>query len=547
MKISNINYIFLLLCAGMISLSACKKNFLSVNNPAAISDQDVYKDASLLRLLVNGIYNDRPGWDYNTYNNITDEARSNYPGGPNSILVGNWDAVNNPMGVYETSYVSIRKMNEFFSKIPASTIDAATKTELSAEVYFLRAFAYLDLVKRYGGVPLIDKPQALTDDLFIPRSTIDQTFSFILADLEKAIADLPAAAPRGMATKGAAMALKGRVLLYAASPLYASSNSTASWAAAAAANKAVMDLGTYQLFPDLTKLWLNTPNKESIFEIDYSIPQKQTGLDAKVKPVILANNDAGQLSPTQDLVNAFPMANGKAITDPTSGYDPGNPYIGRDSRFYAYIAYNGTMMTGTTSGPPLKTITLQIYDGGRDFNGDPALQIYNTITGYYCIKAINPNNTVYTYGSGSDQPFMDIRYAEVLLNYAEAQNEASGPDQSVYNAINLVRSRAGITQPVTGLNQVQVRNLIINERFVEFCFEDKRYWDLRRWKLAATVINNRKALGAFITKNANNTFSYQYVSVDPQNMVFLDKMYFMPIPFSELTKNKNLVQNPGWQ
>lgn len=546
MKINHIKTIFLVFFV-FAGLSACKKNFLNVDNPSAISDKDVYADASLLRLLVNGIYNDRPGWDYNTYNNITDEARSNYPGNvPNGILVGGWNTVNNPMDIYAASYASIRKMNEFFSKIPSSSVDTATKKELTAEVYFLRAFAYFDLVKRYGGVPLINKPQAITDDLFTPRSTMDETFSFIIGDLDSAAASLPASALSGMATKGAAMALKGRVMLYAASPLYSTDNGLDKWVAAAAASKAVMDLGIYQLFPDLTKLWLNTPNTESIFEIDYSIPTRQTGLDAKVKPLYLANNDAGQLSPTQDLVNAFPMANGKAITDPSSGYDPNNPYLGRDNRFYAFIAFNGSTMQGTTSGPPLQSITLQIYNGGRDFNVDPATEIYNTITGYYCIKAINPANTVYTYGSGSDQPFMDIRYAEVLLNYAEAQNEAAGPDPSVYSAINSVRSRAGILQPVNGLTQEQMRSLIINERYLEFCFEDKRYWDLRRWKLATTVINNRKALGAFITKNADNTFSYQYVSVDPQDMVFTENMYLMPIPFTEISKNKNLVQNPGW-
>lgn len=548
MKSKKNNHIILFLCLGIIGLSSCKKDFLTVNNPSAISDKDVYADPALLRLLVNGIYNDREGWDYNTYNNIADEARSNYPGNtPNSILQGNWDATSNPMDLYARCYSSIRKMNEFLAKIQSSTVPDATKKSLTAEVLFLRGFRYFDLVKRYGGVPLIDKPQALSDDLLITRSTMDQSFTFIVTDLDKAIADLPADATRGMATKGAAMALKGRVLLYAASPLYSATNSTAKWAAAAAANKAVMDLGKYQLYPDLTKLWLNTTNTESVFEIDYALPLKYHGNDAKGKPLFLANNDAGQLSPVQDLVNAFPMANGKAITDPTSGYDPNNPYVGRDKRFYAFIAYNGSKMKGTTSGPPVKEITLEIYNGGRDFNADPTTQIYNTITGYYSVKAINPDNTIYNYGYGSDQPFMDIRYAEVLLNYAEAQNEAVGPDASVYSAVNLVRGRAGITGQVSGLNQAEMRSLIINERYIEFCFEEKRYWDLRRWKLAGTLLNNRKALGVFITKNVNNTFSYQYLDVDPQNMVFSDKMYLMPIPFSETSKNKNLVQNPGWK
>lgn len=244
------------------------------------------------------------------------------------------------------------------------------------------------------------------------------------------------------------------------------------------------------------------------------------------------------------------MRNGKRITEAGSGFNPSMPYEGRDDRFYAFIAYNGAKMKGTTSGPPLREITLEIYKGGVDYDADPASVIYNTITGYYTVKAVNPENTIYTYGYSSTQPWIEIRYAEVLLNYAEAQNEyLSSPDASVYQAINAVRRRAGITADISegNLSKEEMRELIYNERYIELSFENKRYWDLRRWKLAVSRLNGKSATGVIITKNANGSFSYDYQPIDPNPPVFQERMYLLPIPLAETTKNPNLLpNNPGW-
>ena len=539
-----------LLIASFFLLFSCSKDFLNPVNPGGIGSEDVWNDESLVKAYVNKIYNERPGWDYNVFNNITDEARSNYPGNsPNQILIGQWDEVNNPMNIWSTAYSSIRRMNEFFQKIEDSEISDDIKSSLKGEVYFLRAFMYFDLIKRYGGIPLIDKTSSIDDDLEVERGTLENSFQFILNDLDKAISTLPSKSNASKASKESAIALKGRVLLYWASPLYNTSNSLERWKLAAEANKQLIDLNKFVLFEDLSQLWLNNSNSESIFQVEYALPEKNHSWDALVKPLELANNDAGQCSPLQNLVDAFPMSNGKLINESNSGFDSKNPYLGRDKRFYSFIAYNGAKMKGTTSGPPLKEITLQIYRGGRDFDADPSLTIYNTITGYYTIKAVNPENTIYRGGYGSTQPWIELRYAEVLLNYAEAQNEfLESPDQSVYNALNLIRNRAGINTPLVlgSLNKVKMRELIKNERYIEFCFEGKRYWDLRRWKDAENILNNKKGIGVIITKTGSN-FSYEYLPVDPQNMVFNQKMYFMPIPQSELTKNRKLKQNPGWE
>ncbi|MEX2336172.1 MAG: RagB/SusD family nutrient uptake outer membrane protein [Fulvivirga sp.] len=535
-------------CLFLLCLASCEKGFLDPTNPSSITSEEVWEDPNLIEMYVNGLYNDRPGWDYNTFDNITDEARSNYPGNtPNQILVGQWDEVNNPLGFWV--YDRVRRANEFMAKIDETTIDENVKKRLKGEARFLRAFLYFDMVKRYGGVPIIEVPQDLDDDLQVSRNSLDECFAFIERELDLAIDELPEDAPRGKASKGSAMALKGRVMLYYASPLYNEGNDNERWRKAAEANKALIDLNKYALYPDLTTLWLDqgAEHPESIFEVQYRLPEKYHGWDALVKPLVIANNDAGQRSPLQELVDAFPMKNGKSISDPGSNYDPNNPYVGRDDRFYAFIGYNGAKMKGTTSGPPVKEITLEIYKGGRDYDADPDTKIYNTITGYYTLKAVDPDNAIYTGGYSSVQPYIELRYAEVLLNYAEAQNEyLSSPDASVYEAVNQVRQRAGITEELTNLNKEEMREVIRNERYIEFAFEHKRYWDIRRWELATTLLDGKRYTGVFATKEPNGSFTYEYLPIDPQPNVFTERMYWMPIPQSEIAKNGNLTQNPGW-
>ena len=197
-----------------------------------------------------------------------------------------------------------------------------------------------------------------------------------------------------------------------------------------------------------------------------------------------------------------------------------------------------------------RNYVLNIYQGGNDYDnpqGTPAYQIYTTYTGYMTVKAVDPNNEVYGYWYVSVQPWIIFRYAEILLDFAEAQNEATGPTPEIYAALNKIRKRAGITTDLQeGLSKEQMRELIRNERYVELCFEHHRYWDLRRWKLAETKLNNRNYTGVVITKEKDGTFSYKYEPVEAVPLVFSEKMYFMPIPQSEISKNSKLIQNPGW-
>ena len=534
-----------------MSLGACQD--LDISNPSTISSNDVWSDPELIQLYVNHLYIYLPGWDHNVYNNISDEARDNFPGSsPNNVIVGEWNETNNPMDNWSHCYKYIRVANDFLANIENATVSDEVKARTSAEVRFFRSMLYFSLVKRYGGVPLITVPQKLDDDLEVPRNSLDECFQFIIKEMERISDDLPTNAIRGKITKGAALSLKSRASLYYASPLYNTSQDNSRWQAAANAAKAVMDMNKYDLYPDLKNLWLdNSENHcEIILERQYGLPNVSHGWDCAVKPLDLANGDAGHCAPLQELVDAFPMKNGKSIHEEGSGYDPANPYEGRDDRFYADIAYNQSVISGMQGGALNNHYVLQIYKGGNDYDnpqGNPQWQIYTTYTGYYVIKGVDPNNEVYGYWYGSTQPWIEFRYAETLLNFAEAQNEVSGPTDEVYQALNKLRSRAGITSELPkGMNQDEMRELIRNERYVELCFEHHRYWDLRRWKLADAVLNDRKYTGVVITKNDDGTFSYDYEPVEVQPLKFETKMYFMPIPISELSKNSQLEQNPGW-
>jgi hypothetical protein len=528
-----------ILCAAVFC--GCGEDFLDRNNPGAITSEDVWSDARLIGQYVNSIYNDRPGWDAgfsgNLIANITDEGTAPIV---HSVWLGQLDDVTNPLAYW--AYSQVRKTNEFFTRIDDSPVDEAAKTTFKGEVRFLRAFLYFDMVKRYGGVPLITQPQALTDDLETPRNTLDECFDFIVTECDAAIRELPETTVKGRANKDAARALKGRALLYYASPNYNPDNDMERWKRAADASREL--IGKYELYSDLERLWLDDGNKESIFEVQYILPLKYHGWDASVKMDRIAIGNVRTTIPVQEMVDAFPMKNGKAISDPASGYDPASPYEGRDNRFYAFIAFNGTTMKGVIGGV-ITEFEMETYIGGIDYNLTPTSV---SSTGYYVKKALDQDNTLYNGAYGSVQPWMEFRYAEMLLNYAEAQNEyLSAPDQSVCDAVNPVRARAGITESLTpgSMTKEQMRELIHNEHYVEFCFEQHRIWDLRRWK-RLDRLNGMVRRGAVITRHDDGTFTYAYAPVDPQPGVYPDKLYFLPIAQSELSRNGKLVQNPGW-
>lgn len=554
---NNLKYLIPLIVLCSINFS-CTKDVLDQKNLASFTEDDVWKDPNLTRLFLDNVYAGRPGFDNANppiVDNIVDETRIGAStGNPFNILQGTWTPSSNYFDYWK--YDEVRKTNEFLKGIKEkSTLAQTQKDQFSGEAKFLRALIYFDMVKRYGGVPIITEPQSRDADLFVKRNTVDECYKFIVKELDEAAALLPYKdkIASGRATKGAAMALKSRALLFYASQLYNTSNDKTRWADAAKTALDVINIPTaqgYALYPDVRRIMLDKSNSEVIFEVQYRKPDKEHGWDAQAKPLSIAIGIGPKRCPLQELVDAFPMENGKTIYQPGSGYTESNPYVGRDQRFYATIVYNGAEYCGRTQ---------YSYVGHQDGINNS----FCTTTGYYQRKGVDESNKGYSSGKGSDQNWIEIRLAEIILNYAEAQNEAVGPDASVYKSLNDIRRRAGIkTDLGPNINQDSARTLIRNERYVELCYEMKRYWDLRRWKIAdnAKVLNGKRysgmkiSLPAGVTLPTNITtpvttpiaWKYERVLVDPKVSVFQPYMYYMPIPATERAKNPNLEQNPGW-
>jgi hypothetical protein len=457
-------------------------------------------------------------------------------------------------------YAGIRSANIFINNIDVVPVLAkyngySIKHLWKNEARFLRAYFYFELVKRYGGVPLLgNKVFTIDDNVALPRNTFSDCIKYIVSEcdaIKDTLLTAPVANPNAdshRVTRGAALALKARALLYAASPLFNGGNIDPSnpltgytdaqpgrWAQAAAAAKDVINLGTYSLVPNYPDAFLVQNNPEIIFmrEVDNG-----TAVETANGPVgFSAAVGKGQTSPTQELANSFPMSNGLAITDPASGYDPNNPYQNRDPRLSYTLLYNGAQWLNTQ---------LQTFEGGQS---KPNLGLQQTQTSYYLRKFMGYQENANSYGA-HDEDWVIFRYADILLDYAEAQNEAVGPDASVYQQLIALRQRAKIQPGADNLyglkanmTQDEMRTVIQNERRIELAFEESRYWDIRRWKIAETVMNQPRT-GLSITQNGTG-FLYNNINVLTTKFVS-PKMYLYPIPYDEVLKNPNMKQNPGW-
>lgn len=476
---------------------------------------------------------------------------------------GRVSVIQNPDPYWFNSYAGIRQANIFLRNIDSVPVAITQKNAWKAEARFIRAFMYFELLKRYGGVPLIgDKIFTLEDNLELPRNTFEEIVNYIVAECDAAKANLLAEASitdgdLGRIPKGAAIALKGRTYLYAASPFFNGGATAgtlktkgiigypaadpARWQKVIDAAEELRALNYYALQSSFNNAFIVRKNTEIILA-------KQSGLNFDLEinnaPVSFINNgtqSGGRTSPTQNLVDAFPMINGLAITDPASGYSAANPYNGRDPRFGFTLFYNN----GTTAAGNWFNRAVETFDGGRDKPNNFSIQ---TKTGYYLRKFLGNNTTTTSYATQSHN-FPYFRYAEILLNYAEALNETGQVEKAVAQ-IDSVRKRAGIAAGTNtrygiaaGISQAAMRDLIRNERRIELAFEEHRFWDVRRWKTAAQDLNG-PAFGTKITKNANGTFTYEKVQAG--NLVFSDKLYLMPLPYDEILKNSSLEQNPGW-
>jgi hypothetical protein len=549
--------------AGVVILAmmGCKKGYLDIAPKNFLSDDAVWASTDNADLFLNDIYNQLP--NINNETEHLDQYTDNSDVGvlwmsgyariataqvtPTNVPTGPWD-----MWTWSANYQKIRKCNLFIQKVAASGLPATYKTKRIAEARFLRALLYHWIWMAYGGVPVItDVLDNVTqgDSIYRPRNTEQETFNFIDKELDTVSRILPAtygAADFGRPTSGAALTLKGWCELYEASPLRNPGGDVNRWKAASATCRQVMGLGVYSLVSDFAGLFLvgNNNSSESIFARQYGPNQGSTiiGKEGPTMNAAGAEVSWGNFQPTQELVDDFAMANGKAIGDAGSGYDAQHPYVGREDRFYKTILYDGA---------PWRTDTIYTRVGGNN-SIDLGYASDKTHTGYYARKRLDPSMDPGSYFSGiCYQNYMYFRYAEVLLNFAEAENEVNGPTSEVLAAVDSVRSRGHlptIEDTYGSVSQSQLRDIIRRERRVELCFEDKRWWDVLRWKIAEKMpdgsagVLNRPEIGMVIT---GTTGSLTYTRTNVRNRIFLSKMYLMPVPQPVLDQNPAIQKQNG--
>lgn len=516
-----------------------------------LTDVTVWQTPANANLFLNDIYNSlNPGPQSTVFTNVPSEI-SNDPldnFSDNSIsgpLAGIPSYVNFAPGAYGPStpvftphwknmYANIRKCNVFIENVGKSDFDDNTKKGMLAQARFLRAYYYKSLMDLYGGVPLITIPLNRTeqgDDIFYARNTYEECVAFIQKECEEAAADLPlkiAAKDAGRASKGAAWALEGEQLLYAGK-----------WKDAAAVNLKIMNAGAgYDLYPDYGQLFLpaNENNQEVIFDVQYAANVKGEIKEKYWNPVKVSDGGGwGAVNPTQDLVDDYEFLDGKTEAEGSTQFDPQHPYENRDKRFAASIIYDGAAWKsgiiytrlGVANNPN------ELDEAGAGGKGR---------TGYFLKKMVDP---AIVPGVSSGANAIIWRYAEVLLNYAEAQNEDAGPDATVYSAMNKVRARAGLPALPANLTQAQMRARIRRERRVELAFEGKRLFDLWRWKIAGEVFS--KPLRAMKITGTGDHLTYQKINAGGGKITFdASKNYLMPIPQTVIAQNPKIAQNPNY-
>ncbi len=569
-------------------LLSCNKQ-LDLQSDGRITMDQVFSDYSRTRGYLNSCYGYCPA-PYMDRASFTDEAQNADDITPSSTY-NNWYAGNITSTTFAANstdgspwgslYTGIRKCNVFLQGIQTATVyvpDAEKRTWI-AQALTLRALYYLQLIKRYGGVPIFDKPLEINHNFANDkRAKFSEVVKFILADCDNALAMQDGLSWNisdnqfGIMSRGVAYAIKSQAVTYAASPLW--SDGTYTWAMATDINKEALSQcltnGGYKLFNAVPAANIaqnsyalyfftssndqRSSDKETIYQCGNNMAVWQwAGL-----PTNPGMNRSGPC-PTQDLVDSYEMTNGEApiigysdperlvpIVNSASGYDPANPYIGRDPRFYASIYYNGAVRyLNAPTGKKVETFVggmEQISDIDRKF----------TRTGYYLRKF---NNWQSTQNSNSDGAVRLFRLAELYLNFAESAYQSVGPDvavtttgfsMSARDAVSAVRARAGMPAFPVGMSKEAFEKKYRNERRIELAYEEHRFFDVRRWKILDQT--DKFVTGMRITKSGTD-FIYTRFKFPDRNCSST-KWLMYPIDQSEVDKVISFSgenwQNPGW-
>lgn len=474
--------------------------------------------------------------------------------------LGTWNAVTNPDNNWSDCYRAIRLSALFLqnsenyetiilrdtstaSKLNTYKTQCADLKALRAEARILNAYMYFELLKRFGGVPLIDKLYSLESHPDMERSTYDQVVTHIVGEIDDVLDndeledDWYAYDQKqyGRFTQGAALALKSRILLYRASPQNNPSGDTERWKEAAQAAHDLIELSKYTLESNYGNLFSGTTSHQSKEVILAYMTGANNTPETDNYPISTNGGKTGTC-PSANLVDAYENADGTPFD--WNSLTPGDdPYAGRDPRLQYSIVVNDSQWNGRT---------MQCYDGGADGSG----VMQATTTGYYLKKFLTDGLDLEK-NQTSVHSWILFRYAEILLNYAEAMNEAYGPDTDPFGdgktarwAVNEVRGRVGMP-PVTASDETEMRNRIKHERRIELAFEDHRFWDVRRWgKADAESALGVPVKGVSITKTETG---FTYATKIVGTRTFQEKMMLYPIPQSEILRSAGKIeQNPGW-
>ncbi len=539
-------FIIIGLLMGIASLTGCN-DYLNTTPTDRISDKLVWKDKATVELYVNAFYPyiDRYGdfgsaqFNGNLTEGLTETLKygSYVPGtragdanlyvfhpegmSPQSTLLGTWS----------DTYERIRRVNEFLVGLEKySELEDAQNKLFEAQARFFRAFLYFQLAKRHGGVILYTDMNLQKNK---KRSSAEETWDLIASDLDFAASVLPKSWPDAVkerVTKGAALAFKSRAMLYAER-----------WEAAKNAADSVIALNIYALTDKYEEAWKGN-NSESILEYDYLLTEPYHEFDVHYATYGEIENQGGSGTPTQEIVESYEKKDGTKVDwspwHKTGGSTKRPPYEELEPRFQATVIYNGSewqgkVMENSVNGTNGRYMAYRedTYTKGR------------TVTGYYLKKLRDESHTdLLTYKS--TQPWVAIRFAEVLLNHAEASLRL-GLNRVALADINIIRARVNLP-PKTGLSGKALFDAIRHERKVELSYEGHLYWDMRRWKLADDAYNNYRVHGMKITKEGSS-YRFEVVDCDLQDRKFLDKWYVFPIPYSELKNNSAIEQYKPWK
>jgi hypothetical protein len=591
-------YILQIALFFVIIITSCSKDFLDTKPLGEFSDVDVWKDPALVETFINQIYwrLDEPASPGRLKSNIVDEAH--YRGNGASLnfnkgllttdQIPGWSTPSR-YRTWNDLYKSIRFCNIFMANVEKVPFDnalvdgKAQKDRMMGEVYFLRAYLYHLLTSVYGGVPIIKEPYDLTDEFQVARNSYSECVDFMVADCDMASSLLPtinSGNNNGRATKGAAMTLKSRILLYAASDLYnttvfsgysnpeligyTSGSRSDRWLAAKNAAKAVIDLGIYNLYKavpapsdsvakNISDLFIAKTTEEDIFVKYFTSNQvQQLGLVSGPN----GWHNWGTNAPLGDMVDDYEMKDGTKFNW-SNPVHAASPYKNREPRFYASILYEGAVwkkrpadveridpvgiiQVGTWQRWDAVSNSMKLYYGLdtrksviEDWNGG--------YPGYYLRKFQDPNvDAQYFYQT---VPWRWMRYGEVLLNYAEACIEL-GEDAEARTYINKIRKRAGM--PDITESGSALRDRYRHERRIELAFEEQRFFDVRRWVIGPQAYNQVFYVDVLYKMAADRTTA-TVPTITPkvlETWVWQDKAYFFPILRDEINKNSLLIQNP---